>query len=225
MTQLRERVLELASQGKRDTAIVNALKPSHPDLTRHRVRVILGAEGSEPLQYVGPEPVIRGEWLAETGLDLPPGLPFERWLAVGDHLKRLEKGVQFWIGDWINYGESEYGERYAQAIEETGYTHGALRNMAWVAREIPPSSRDDNLTFSHHRILAGVEPEKRDEYRQALKETPMSVGELTGRVKAKEPKGTMLYLPLEQIKELKQLALNAPVDEQEAYMKRWDDRL
>ncbi len=168
---------------------------------------------------------LQGEWFSETGLNLPPGLTFERWEALGKTLKAMEKGVQFWVGDWLNYGEREFGDRYVQAVEETGYTHGALRNMAWVAKEIPPSSRDDTLTFSHYRSLARVEPEKRQEWVEQIKEKEMSVGELNGRLNAKGYKGTMVYTPQEQLNHLKELARHADLEAQSRYATKWSDPL
>lgn len=166
-----------------------------------------------------------GEWFKPTALELPPGLPFERWEALGRTLQDMERGVQFWLGDWLNYGETHFPNRYEQAVLETGYTHGALRNMAWVAREFPTSSRDDALSFSHHRSLARVEPEKRPEWVQRIKDEQMSVGETNGRLNAKGYTGTMVYLPKTQLNDLRELARHADMDAQKEYSNKWDDPL
>lgn len=164
-----------------------------------------------------------GEWFNSTSLDLPPDLPYERWENLGRTLKDMEKGVQFWLGDWLLYGESHYPDRYTQATEETGYTHGALRNMAYVARAFPASSRDDTLTFSHYRSLAPLPPEERTEWIERIKDKQMSVGETNGRLSAKGYKGTMVYIPLKQFDDLKELARYADIEAQTAYSKRWSD--
>ena len=67
MSTLEARVIELAARGYRDLAITTALKPSFPDLTRHRVRVIIG-EGSKPqteIQVATHPPLI--DWQLPTG--------------------------------------------------------------------------------------------------------------------------------------------------------------
>jgi len=166
-----------------------------------------------------------GEWFQPTALELPPDLPYERWERLGKTLKDMEKGVQFWLGDWLLYGESHYPDRYTQATEETGYTHGALRNMAYVARAVPPSSRDDALTFSHYRTLAPLPPDERAEWVERIKDKQMSVGETNGRLKAGKYVGTMVYVPQEQLEHLRQLARYADLDTQKAYSQKWSDPL
>ncbi len=137
----------------------------------------------------------------------------------------MEKGVQFWLGDWLLFGEQHYPGRYSQATEETGYTHGALRNMAWVAKEFPVSSRDDKLSFSHYRSLARVEPDERPGWIERIKHEEMSVGEVNGRLNAKGYKGTMVYVPQKQVDDLKYLARHADLEAQAGYEKRWGDKL
>lgn len=166
-----------------------------------------------------------GEWFKPTSLELPPDLPYERWERLGETLKDMEKGVQFWLGDWLNYGETHYPNRYEQAVLETGYTHGALRNMAWVARETPASSRDDALSFSHYRSLARLPAEQRPEWIEKIKNEQMSVGEVNGRFNAKGYNGTMIYLPQKQVNDLKELARHADLDAQKRYGDEWDDPL
>src|SRR6185369_298574 len=78
---------------------------------------------------------------ATTGLIIPPGMKFERWQQLGNDLRAAAKGIQFWIGDWIRYGEHEYGEKYAQAIEATGIEGKTLRNYVYVAENVHLSRR------------------------------------------------------------------------------------
>lgn len=100
--------------------------------------------------------------IKSTGLDIEHGMSIEQWLEVGDQLKRIETGIQWWIGDWINYGEKEYGEKYSQALDSTDYTRGSLRNISYVANKIELSRRRDNVSFSQHAELAKLEPEDFD---------------------------------------------------------------
>lgn len=44
-------------------------------------------------------------------LHLPDNLPFEQWRIYGIELTKIEKGVQWWIGDWWAFGSHKYGER------------------------------------------------------------------------------------------------------------------
>jgi len=76
------------------------------------------------------------------------------WLQVGKALKKAQGAVQWWIGDWLNYGERAYGEMYAQALEETDYTYTYLRNLKYVAGQIALSHRCDSLSWRHHLLVA-----------------------------------------------------------------------
>lgn len=87
---------------------------------------------------------------------------FEEWLQCGEFINRAKGSVHFWIGDWLNYGEQKWGEKYLQAVKETDYDYGTLRNDKWVASKVELSRRRDNLTFSHHAEVADLEPDEQD---------------------------------------------------------------
>ena len=82
------------------------------------------------------------------------------WLATGRRLGAIGRCSQWWIGDWIRYGTARWGERYAEAARVTKYDAASLRNMAWVASRFDLSLRSDKLTWSHHVLLAPLEPEE-----------------------------------------------------------------
>lgn len=101
------------------------------------------------------------EW-NPNALVLPGDLSFEQWEQVGATLSTMERGVNWWIGDWLNYGERAYGEKYAQAVEETGKRRQTLMNLASVAGRIPPDERRPDLSWSAHRAVAYLEPADRE---------------------------------------------------------------
>lgn len=93
-------------------------------------------------------------WLPQRDLD-----PRE-WAAAGRRLGAIGRCSQWWIGDWVRYGSTRWGERYVEASRITGYDVASLRNMAWVASRFGDLSlRSDKLTWSHHVLLAPLEPE------------------------------------------------------------------
>ena len=97
--------------------------------------------------------------LTPTGL-VTQGLPkFEEWISCGDFIKKANKSVHFWLGDWLNFGEGAYGEEFSQALDELDYSYNTLQNDKWVAKNIPPASRRRDLTFSHHQEVADLLPE------------------------------------------------------------------
>src|SRR2546421_652034 len=64
--------------------------------------------------------VVQGFKLHKLGLT-PLGEPsYADWKQCGAFLREAEKSVQFWIGDWLNYGEKQWGKRYEEGMQQTG---------------------------------------------------------------------------------------------------------
>ncbi|HMG44580.1 MAG TPA: DNA methyltransferase [Acidimicrobiales bacterium] len=97
------------------------------------------------------------------GLDLPEGIPFEDWAAVGEVLRSMEGSIMWWLGDWWRYGERSYGEASSQAAP-TGYSGETCRQAAWVADKFAETvRRHTDLSFGHHYAVAALEPPEQDE--------------------------------------------------------------
>jgi hypothetical protein len=97
-------------------------------------------------------------WMAEPGLDLAA------WLRHGQRLGSIGRGSSWWIGDWINYGNTRFGEKYSRAARVTGYDVQSLMNMAYVASRFEVSRRREKLSWSHHAELAALPPEDQDRW-------------------------------------------------------------
>jgi hypothetical protein len=106
------------------------------------------------------------------------------WLATGRRLGAIGRCSQWWIGDWVRYGTSRWGERYAEAARVTGYDVASLRNMAWVASQFDLSLRSDKLTWSHHVLLAPLEPEQQKHWLDRALEQRLSVADLRVELRA-----------------------------------------
>ena len=100
---------------------------------------------------------------SKTALEIQPGLPFDQWDAIGARLLQIHKGVEWWIADFLAYGEREYGKDYKTASLLTGYKVTTLRNLVCIAAKFEPSRRHDVIPFSYYLDVAGLEPEKQDE--------------------------------------------------------------
>jgi hypothetical protein len=87
------------------------------------------------------------------------GMSYSDWVAQGRKLGVLGRSAGWWIGDWLNYGNVAYEERYVRAARITGYDVQTLMNMTYVASAIDPSRRRENLSWSHHAEVAGLDPE------------------------------------------------------------------
>jgi N6-adenosine-specific RNA methylase IME4 len=105
---------------------------------------------------------VGGFTLAEKGLTVDGAPTFEEWRDAGKFLRYAEGAVHWWIGDWLNYGERAYGEKYAGAVEATGFEYVTLGHDKWVAASIEFCRRRQNLSWSHHAEVAALEPDEQD---------------------------------------------------------------
>jgi len=78
------------------------------------------------------------------------------WVAAGRNLGAMGRCSQWWLGDWIRYGNTKFGERYARAASITGYDSQTLMNMVYVASRFEISRRRENLSWSHHETVASL---------------------------------------------------------------------
>lgn len=88
-------------------------------------------------------------------------LKLEDWVDHGRRLGAIGRASAWWIGDWLRYGNMEFGERYSRASRITGYDAQTLMNMVYVASAVPPEERVEALSWSHHAEVAALPPEER----------------------------------------------------------------
>jgi hypothetical protein len=96
--------------------------------------------------------------LTATALTLDPDTTYGQWEALGVMLGALSHASCWLIGDWLNFGERAYGEKYAQAATDTGLAVSTLQNYASVAGKVPPERRNASLPYSYHAVVAPLEP-------------------------------------------------------------------
>lgn len=92
--------------------------------------------------------------ITPTGIEFHEELSFEEWEALGQKLSPVGKSIGFIIGDWINYGEKRWGDKYEEAIKRTGMAYQTLRLYAHVAKRVDLLTRINKLDFVHHRVVA-----------------------------------------------------------------------
>lgn len=122
---------------------------------------------------------IPGE-LTETSLTLPEGLSRKRWEEVGQTLRAMQRGVQFWVGDWLAYGESNFGEDAFAHLEQSDKT---LANWASTCRHIEPSRRREEVSYSVHAEVAPLEPEEQVNILEEAAREGWTVGQTRERVR------------------------------------------
>lgn len=93
----------------------------------------------------------------DNGLLMRNDTTYEEWLNYGKSLSRQYSRCQFQVGDWINIGESLFGEKYAQALDDLMFAYGTLRNYASICARIPLEVRNPKLKFHQAKHVAPLE--------------------------------------------------------------------
>ncbi len=105
---------------------------------------------------------VPGAMLTATGIQFDDGVTFDQWGAIGATLERAEHAVQWWIGDWLLYGEgrSDWGDKYEQAIAMFNRSYDTIAKYKSVAKKVESCNRLQNLPWSHHEAVAALPPEE-----------------------------------------------------------------
>lgn len=122
--------------------------------------------------------------LHKTGLTVDGQLSFEDWHDFGQTLQQVEGAIQWWIGDWYNYGQASYGEIANQAVDEYGFSYQSLKSYIWVSSKVDQVRRLTSLTWSHHQTVAALEPDEQAYWLMRAESEPFTVAELRREIKA-----------------------------------------
>lgn len=88
------------------------------------------------------------------GLEIGDNPRIEDWNELGIDLMEQVKVINWWLGDYIAFGEDiGYGD-VAKIAEEIGRDKGTLANYASVSRLVKLSLRHEDLEYSHHVAVA-----------------------------------------------------------------------
>lgn len=114
-----------------------------------------------------------------TGLYLPSSLTEDQWAQIGACLYRVHEASQWALGDWWAFGDWKYRERAAEArARAIPYAFETLMNFGWVARQVATSLRREDLSFSHHAVVARLEADEQRSWLERAARTKLSVKQL-----------------------------------------------
>ena len=122
--------------------------------------------------------------LTATGLVVRGAPEFDEWHRCGAILRRVEGAVQWWIGDWLNYGRATYGEKYDEATKALGLGEQTLTNYAYVAGNVQFSRRRENLSFSVHLEVAALPAAQQDAILARAEQEELKVRDVRELVRA-----------------------------------------
>jgi hypothetical protein len=142
-----------------------------------------------------------------TALRLPEDLPLVSWRRIGRQINLIGDSSQWWLADWLVYGQARFPDRYKQAVAETSLEYQTLRNYAWVARRFEMSRRRDKVSFQHHAEVAALPEPDQDLWLNRAERLGWSLSELrrqlrTARSNAVEGRSATAELTAEPTAEL-----------------------
>jgi hypothetical protein len=116
-------------------------------------------------------------------LILPADLDFDTWAAIGPKLATLKRFSAWALGDWLAQGEIVFGETYSQACDVTGLAPEYLMILKSIASRIAPERRRPILSFSHHKIVAPLDPVEQDKMLDAAEKNQWTRDEMSEAVR------------------------------------------
>jgi hypothetical protein len=114
----------------------------------------------------------------------PDGMNRPAWRSAGIRLGGLSRSSNWWVGDWLRYGAAKWGEKYVVAARITGYDPHSLENMVYVASRFDISLRRENLSWSHHFVVAALGREEQGYWLDLATEGHLSVNDLRIELRA-----------------------------------------
>lgn len=106
------------------------------------------------------------------GAEVSPDTPFEVWRAATEGWIEASESVQIIVGDLLNFGETKFGDDFAQVI---GRSERTLQNWKSICHRVPMSRRREGLEISHLSAVKSLPPEDQEKWLE--KAAPESEGE------------------------------------------------
>jgi len=97
-----------------------------------------------------------GGALTPRALNLPQEIEYDSYESLGAFLGEFKSRVNFYLGDWLIFGEGAFSERWSQACEATGLAEQTLLRIMTVCRKVPPVRRNYRLSWSVHAAVQSL---------------------------------------------------------------------
>jgi len=123
-------------------------------------------------------------------LEIPKSIDYETWAAIGSGLKNVEQSIMFWIGDWLTYGEGRFSDRWTQVLSESEYSLRTIQNAMWLSKRIPPERRRADVSYSHHLLVAALEPDEQEKWLRIAADEDLTREALRDRLRADKAEKT-----------------------------------
>ena len=107
--------------------------------------------------------------LSDSFLTCSPQMSIDQYEQELRRLIWMQRYIAFWIGDLLNYGEYTWGDQ-AWEVAPPDASLGMLEKYLGVARKVPRSARNKNLSWSHHAEITNLKSKENQRKFLALAE-------------------------------------------------------
>jgi hypothetical protein len=113
-------------------------------------------------------------------------LTVNEWQTFGPRIGLVSKSANWWLGDWVRFGQRRYDQRYKRASELTGYDEQTLMNLVYVAGRFDVSRRREAVSWSHHAELAKLDIADQELWLSRITAERLSVRKLRTELRSAE---------------------------------------
>ena len=126
--------------------------------------------------------------LMATGLSVKEGArpTIREHQSVGEFITKVQKGAEWWIADWLAYGETraDWKEKLSQVVDAGLIKEKTARNIKYIGENIAPSRRRDDVDFSVHAEVASLSPKEQEKWLEKAAENDWGVRDLRAEIRA-----------------------------------------
>lgn len=131
--------------------------------------------------------------LNSDGLEVEGTPNLADYARAGDFITHAEHGAQFWLADWLTYGDSrpEWASKLQQAQELHHYKPETIEQFKRVARKVPKERRRPELSYNHHKVVESCSPSEQRELLAKAVDEGWTTGELRKETHARQRRGIL----------------------------------
>lgn len=98
-----------------------------------------------------------GSGLGEQAAWFSADTTFDEWLEKGQQLQHIEHSVQWWVGDWWNFGHAKFGDTAYQGVLR--YREHTVRQMGYVASRFHVGHGEPSVVYRRPRLSFWIHAE------------------------------------------------------------------
>lgn len=119
-----------------------------------------------------------GYRLSKVGVTADETATYDQWEMLTKLFAAMEGAIQWILGDLITQGDTVYGQTYEQIASLMNREVTTLYDYVYVASKVEISVRTENLSFSHHKLVAAYSEEDQRKWLLWAAENKASVTDL-----------------------------------------------